>query len=107
MYKGKIFSNNEKFSKKNPLSIITQLNELGVQELILLDLFRVGQKLGGIPPLFKEIQKNTSCSILIGGGIKDIKDLTDLNNNKFSGALIATALYDGTLKVEELKYFFD
>ncbi len=103
MYQGRIISNNEKFSTQNPISLINQLINFGIKEFILLDLFRVGQKIGGIPPLYLEIQKNLSTSILIGGGIKEIEDIYELIRYEFDGVLIATALYDGTIKVDEMK----
>ncbi len=105
MYKGNIISNIKELKDQTSLSVINRLENLGIQELILLDLFRVGQKIGGIPPLYLKIRKNFDGSILVGGGIRDFKDLVDYKNNNFSGVLIATALYDGSININKLSNF--
>ncbi len=105
MFKGEVISNVEELKDQNPLDIINKLEKYGIKEIILLDLFRVGQKIGGTPPLYIEIRERFKGDILVGGGIKSIKDLMKYNKNKFSGVLIATALYDGTIKAEEVKNF--
>ncbi len=102
MYKGKIISKIKKWQYKKPAKIITELENLGIKELILLDLFRVGQKIGGIPPLYLKIREIFNGDILVGGGIKDLTDITLYKEKRFSGILIATALYDGTLNLEKL-----
>jgi len=105
MFKGEVTSNVEELKDQNPIDIINKLEKYGVKEIILLDLFRVGQKIGGIPPLYIEIRKNFKGDILVGGGIRNFKDLMKYNKNKFSGVLIGTALYDGTITAEEVKKF--
>ena len=107
MYQGRIISKSTDFINLNPIHLICQLTQLGIEEFILLDLFRVGQKIGGIPSLYLEIKENTDVSILIGGGVKDIEDINELARFEFTGVLIATALYDGTIKLEEIKNFFN
>ena len=105
MFKGKIISKIKDLRNQNPINVVNKLKRFGVKELILLDLFRVGQKIGGIPQIYLKILKNFKGSVLVGGGIKDLMDLTSYNNNKFSGVLIATALYDGSIKIDKLKFF--
>ncbi|MHA1294135.1 MAG: HisA/HisF-related TIM barrel protein [Promethearchaeota archaeon] len=103
MFKGKIISKIKEINKQNPFNIIPILNNLKVKEIILLDLFRVGQKLGGVPPLYIKINKLFKNKVLVGGGIKNISDILEYYKNHFSGVLIATALYDGTIKIEEIR----
>ena len=105
MFKGKIISKIKDLRNQNPINVVNKLKRFGVKELILLDLFRVGQKIGGIPPVYLKILKNFKGAVLVGGGIKDLVDLTSYYNNKFSGVLIATALYDGSIKIDKLKVF--
>ncbi|MHA1472686.1 MAG: HisA/HisF-related TIM barrel protein [Promethearchaeota archaeon] len=85
------------------LEVINKIEDLGVVNIILLDLFKIGQKLGGIPPLYSKIRQNFNGEILVGGGIKDIQDIKDYKTNKFSGVLIGTALHDGSINIEELR----
>ena len=103
MFKGKIITKIRDLMNESPLNTILKLNNLGVRELILLDLFRVGQKLGGIPPLYLKIRDAFDGDILVGGGIKNLNDLSNYNRENFSGVLIATALYDGSINIEKLK----
>jgi len=103
MFKGKIITKINDLKNETPLNVVLKLKNLGVRELILLDLFRVGQKLGGIPPLYLKIRNIFDGNILVGGGIKNFDDLLNYYRNSFSGVLLATALYDGSIKVEKLK----
>ncbi|MFX0144693.1 MAG: HisA/HisF-related TIM barrel protein, partial [Candidatus Hodarchaeota archaeon] len=103
MYKGEILSKAKGIRNKNLIEIIERIESLGIKSLILLDLFRVGQKIGGIPPLYLNILKNFNGDIFVGGGIRDFKDVLDYKEQNFSGVLIATALYDGTIDVEKLR----
>ncbi len=103
MFKGKIITKIRDLVNESLLNTIIKLNNLGVRELILLDLFRVGQKLGGIPPLYLKIRDAFDGDILVGGGIKNLNDLSNYNRENFSGVLIATALYDGSINIEKLK----
>jgi phosphoribosylformimino-5-aminoimidazole carboxamide ribotide isomerase len=105
MYKGLILSNVKHFKNQDPLKIIGQIEAIGVKNIILLDLFRVGQKIGGIPPQYLDILHNFNGDVIVGGGIKNYGDILEYKNHDFSGVLIATALYDGTLNFEELKNF--
>jgi len=103
MFKGKTITKINDLENETPLKVVLKLKEIGVRELILLDLFRVGQKFGGIPPFYLDIRKRFDGYILVGGGIKNFNDILQYYRNSFSGVLIATALYDGSIKVEKLK----
>jgi phosphoribosylformimino-5-aminoimidazole carboxamide ribonucleotide (ProFAR) isomerase len=103
MYKEKVISNIQRVKDKNPIEIAKFMEEIGVNELILLDLFRVGQKIGGIPQQYLKIQDSFGGKIFVGGGIKDYKDLMKYKQFNFAGVLIATALYDGTINIEKVR----
>ena len=62
----------------------------------------MGSKEGGIPALYKEIRKIFQGEIIIGGGIKDLNDIFEYHHFGFSGVLIGTALYDGTITLKEI-----
>jgi len=102
LYQGKVISQNEYIASLRPIDIIYYLEKIGIKEIILLDLFRVGQKIGGVPPFYIKIRQNFKGSLLVGGGIKNMEDIKNLIQNKFDGALIATSLYDGTIGIDEL-----
>lgn len=107
MYNGKIFSKNQKINRFKPLELVNKIQNSSISNIILLDLSRVGQKVGGIPNLYKEIEESFYGNILVGGGIRDIVDVRSYRKQNFSGVLIGTALYDGTIKKKEIKSFFN
>ena len=105
MYNEVIQTNIKEIRNQDILEIIRKIEDLGVVKIILLDLFKVGQKIGGIPALYSKIREVFNGEIVVGGGIKEIQDIEDYKNNNFSGVLIGTALHDGSIKIEELRNF--
>ena len=103
MYKEKILTNIKEIKNQSPIEITKKIGMLGIKKIILLDLYKVGQKIGGIPPLYLEILKQFKGQIFVGGGIKDIRDIELYKRNNFSGVLIGTALHDGTIEIEKLR----
>ena len=103
---GNLISKIKEIKAQQAIDFIKILKEMSIQEIILLDLFRVGQKIGGIPQMFLKIREIFNGSILAGGGIKNTKDLMNYKNNQFSGVLISTALHDGSINLEKLENFF-
>lgn len=104
LYQGKILSKAKDLKNQEPLNVIKKIESLGIRTIILLDLYRIGQKIGGIPQLYLDILHNFNGDILVGGGIKNFKDILDYKEKNFSGVLIATALYDGTIDIKKLRY---
>jgi phosphoribosylformimino-5-aminoimidazole carboxamide ribotide isomerase len=105
MYNEVIQTNIKELRDKDVLEIICKIEDLGVVKIILLDLFKVGQKMGGISKLYLKIREKFNGEILVGGGIKDLQDIKEYKSNDFSGVLIGTALHDGSIKIEELRNF--
>ena len=103
MYNEVIQTNVKEIQNQHPIEIIKKIEEVGVKKIILLDLFKVGQKIGGIPPLYLKIRDIYNGKILVGGGIKDIRDIKLYKQYDFSGVLIGTALHDGTIEIEKLR----
>jgi len=103
MYKEVIQTNVKEIKKQHPIEIIKKVDELGVKKIILLDLYKIGQKIGGIPPLYQEVREKFNGQIIVGGGIRDVRDIELYKQENFSGVLIGTALYDGTIEIEKLR----
>ena len=104
MYNERLLTKIDSLQNQDLLKVINIIRKLNVNQIILLDLFRVGQKLGGISPLYLEIKQQFNGFIYVGGGIKDYKDIELYYRNNFSGVLIGTALYDGSIKPENLAH---
>lgn len=105
MYEGSVISNNRVIEKMTIFDLIETFNSIGIKEIILLDLFKVGTKVGGIPKKYLEIKDLFNNRILVGGGIRDIQDVKLYKQKGFDGVILATALYDGTIRISELKKF--
>jgi len=103
MYLEKVITQINEFKFMSIPNIVKKIGDLGVYKIILLDLFRVGQKLGGITPLYLKIRNEFNGEIYVGGGIKDLSDIQTYYENQFSGVLIGTALYDGTINIQKLR----
>ena len=73
MFKGTLISKIKELKTQNLIKVVSTLKKFGVRELILLDLFRVGQKIGGIPSIYLKIRKVFKGAVLVGGGIKDLE----------------------------------
>jgi phosphoribosylformimino-5-aminoimidazole carboxamide ribotide isomerase len=99
----KVLSGFELGKLGNPLDVLREIQEIGVEQIIMLDLARVGSGEGVNMPLLTEILKNRKVTVLVGGGVRDIADLVELRTVGVFGVLVATALHSGKITLEELK----
>jgi phosphoribosylformimino-5-aminoimidazole carboxamide ribotide isomerase len=86
-------------------SIATEAIAIGVRQVIVLDLARVGGYGGtGTEELCKRLASEfPDVEIVAGGGIGNLADLQRLQACGIHGALVASALHDGRLRREELR----
>lgn len=103
LYKGKMLTNIPNLESSSLEENLKTFQKLGVNSLILLDLYLVGSKEGGIPQLYLKILDNFEGDVFVGGGIKDIKDILNYKEEGFSGVLVGTSLYDGTITETQIK----
>jgi len=85
------------------LCLVKELMEMGVSKVIVLDLTRVGSAEGTNTDLLKQIHETLKLEIYGGGGARDIQDLIELKKVGVSGVLVATALHNGKITVQQLK----
>ena len=86
-----------------PMTFLRELEEQGVSQIIVLDLAKVGSGEGVNTALLGEVLGNIKAKVLIGGGVRDVKDLVELKNLGVFGVLVATALHVGKISPEGLK----
>ncbi len=88
----------------DPIDIASAVIEAGVHDIIVLDLKSVGTGTGPATlPLCSQIKAfSENCSIITGGGIRSIEDLKMLQREGLQGALVATAIHDGTIRPDDL-----
>lgn len=99
----KVLSKLEFDKSKDPVVLLREFQKMGVAQIIVLDLARVGSAEGVNLPVLKRMLMNHNVKVLVGGGVRNIRDLVELKNLGVSGALLATALHSGRITLEELR----
>jgi uncharacterized protein related to proFAR isomerase len=95
---GRLISPRPELADRDPAAAAPLAIELGVRELIVIDLARVGSDSG--PPLGAVAELAAALpglAIYAGGGVRDDADLHALEAAGATGALVATALHEGRI----------
>ena len=95
---GRLISPDPELAGREPTAAAPLAQRLGVNELLVIDLARVGS--GSGPPLDALAQLAAALpttAIYAGGGVRDDADLRALESAGATGALVATALHEGRL----------
>ena len=87
----------------DPMCLLRQFKEMGVSQMIVLDLLRVGSGEGVNVDFLKKVIEEVGIDVYVGGGVRGIHDLVELRNLGVSGALVATALHTGKISIDQLK----
>jgi len=101
--KGKVLSVSEAIASMDAVSFAQKLRKIGINQIIFLDLDRVGTEHGINLALLRSVLEKTGVEVLVGGGIRSLQELEKLRKLGVSGALVATILHNGKLEVDELK----
>jgi phosphoribosylformimino-5-aminoimidazole carboxamide ribotide isomerase len=99
----KVLSKSESARSMSALALAREFQGRGVTQMIVLDLARVGSGEGVDFAFLKEMLRSLEIKVLVGGGVRDIKDLIALKTLGVSGVLLATSLHSGRISVEELR----
>jgi len=82
-----------------PLELARAAVTAGAGAIIVLDLARVGSGRGVDSGLLEALRRaHPHVELLAGGGIGTVRDLERLADAGLDGALVATALHDGTIR---------
>ena len=100
---GKLLSVSEAIASMDAVFFAQKIGKIGINQIILLDLDRVGTEHGINLALLRSVLEKTGVEVLVGGGIRSIQELEELRKLGVSGALVATILHNGKLEVDELK----
>jgi phosphoribosylformimino-5-aminoimidazole carboxamide ribotide isomerase len=99
----RVISGFELGALKDPVALLREFQEVGVSQIIVLDLCRVGSGEGVNMPFLKKVLKKSKAKVFVGGGVRDVKDLVELKDIGVFGVLVATALHSGKISLKELK----
>jgi phosphoribosylformimino-5-aminoimidazole carboxamide ribotide isomerase len=87
-----------------PLTLVGEAVRAGVTAVIVLDLTRVGSGAGVDLTLGAEIRRaHPALELIVGGGIASAAHLAGAAAAGYDGALVASALHDGTLDAASLE----
>jgi phosphoribosylformimino-5-aminoimidazole carboxamide ribotide isomerase len=87
----------------DPLTLVKKFQKTGLTQMIILDLARVGSGEGVDIPFLKSVLDEVDIEVYVGGGVRNLADLIELNRLGVSGVLLATALHSGTITIDELR----
>jgi phosphoribosylformimino-5-aminoimidazole carboxamide ribotide isomerase len=82
-----------------PEDLVRRMDEIGIKDIIILDLGKVGTSIGIDEIFLKKIVEISTHNILVGGGIKNLDDIEILKRLGIGGALAATALHNGNISI--------
>ena len=82
--------------------LLREFEKMGVSQVIVLDLARVGSGEGVNVDFLKDVL-GLAVDVYVGGGVRDIADLIELKRLGVAGVLLATALHSGKISIANLK----
>ncbi len=93
------------WSSDDPQGIAARAIELGIRNLILLDLARVGTDHGiGTETLLMRLRSRyPEIAVTVGGGVRGMDDVLRLREWGASGVLVGSAIHDGRIGWRELQ----
>jgi phosphoribosylformimino-5-aminoimidazole carboxamide ribotide isomerase len=87
----------------SPICLLQDFKQMGISQVIVLDLMRVGSDEGVNMDFLKKVIADVGVDIYVGGGVRNIDDLIALRKQGVKGALVATSLHSGKIGIEALK----
>jgi len=87
----------------DPIFLLRDFEKMGVSQVVVLDLTRVGSGEGVNVDFLKKVLGSLTMDVYVGGGVRNIADLIELKGLGVSGVLLATALHSGKIPIEELR----
>jgi phosphoribosylformimino-5-aminoimidazole carboxamide ribotide isomerase len=90
-------------SELDVVDYISDYVSKGISTVICTDISKDGMLQGTSNELYQNILEKTKVNLIASGGVTTISDLDFLKNIGCEGAIIGKALYEGTIKIENLR----
>ncbi len=90
---------------KDELEFLKELEAIGVKNIVYTDIAKDGMMLGPNLEALNKILSATTMGVIASGGVttkEDVMALRQLEQDGLVGAIIGKALYEGTIKLEEV-----
>jgi phosphoribosylformimino-5-aminoimidazole carboxamide ribotide isomerase len=79
---------------------------MGISQVLCTDIAKDGMMMGSSVDLYKQmVQDFPSMSIIASGGVTTVEEISHLEGIGVAGAIIGKALYEGKIKLKDLKKF--
>ena len=88
-------------SNKDGIEFLKELEDLGVEGVIVTDISRDGAMKGTNLDLYGRIKEEVSLKVTASGGVSSIEDIVALKSMSLYGAIIGKAYYTGAIKLKE------
>lgn len=103
MRSGQLLTRSPALMDLTPIEVLGRLQGAGWNEVILLDLARVGSQTGVDQALIAEARARfPHLALIAGGGLREPDDLVALKHLGVAGVLAATALHNGKITRQHL-----
>lgn len=90
-------------SEEDVLGFISLYSSKGVKYSVCTDVDKDGMMMGPATELYQEILNAVKINLIASGGISSIKDIEDVRSAGCEGAIIGKAIYEGKIKLKELR----
>ncbi len=90
-------------SDEDVVSFIKGFWSKGIKYAICTDVNRDGMMQGPAAGLYREILSSIKVNLIASGGISTIKDIEEINSAGCEGVIVGKALYEGKIKLSELR----
>jgi phosphoribosylformimino-5-aminoimidazole carboxamide ribotide isomerase len=95
-----------KITELGLFDFLSYYKALGIKQVLCTDIARDGMLKGSSTDLYEQMVKDfPSMEIIASGGITSASEIHRLNEAGVAGAIIGKALYEGKIKLDELKEF--
>lgn len=87
----------------SPVDTIGKLNDLELNAIVLLDVARVGSGEGIDLELLEQAVSASVHPVIVGGGVRDLQDLEQIERAGAAGAIVASAVHSGAIPLDYLR----
>ena len=87
---------------------IEKYQQKGINQVLCTDIARDGMLQGPSIELYKDVMKHfPTLHLIASGGVSGIEDIRQLNEAGIPAVVFGKAIYEGKIKLEELKEFIE
>jgi phosphoribosylformimino-5-aminoimidazole carboxamide ribotide isomerase len=90
-------------SETDVISFISDYCSKGIKYTICTDVEKDGLLKGPATELYREIISNVNVDLIASGGISSLDDIIEIKEAGCEGAIIGKAIYEGKIKLKELR----